>query len=227
MLVTAPFAGPVSFPLLVIKDKLSFRLENSCKTNEVGDVVLDSITNYPKNYEVAAGVYINMYSVIGNLESSKVFTVRKGTLADYNARLLGREVINTTPEEAVMQARKGYLALVGIEVREVLNERGVSFSEYISRLGLLGPSCMIYTKPNVDVSQVLEAYKEGIEVIKRDPERSAVIISRLSEYYQENIMKRIIREYNHKLTLNRSELEKAKSVYERVKQELIEMKIRV
>jgi len=51
MLVTAPFAGPVSFPLLVAKvlGHIDFDLENSCNSDKVGDVILDSITNIAKN----------------------------------------------------------------------------------------------------------------------------------------------------------------------------------
>ncbi|QGA54152.1 DUF3834 domain-containing protein [Sulfolobus sp. E5-1-F] len=68
--------------------------------------------------------------------------------------------------------------------------KGISFSDYISRLCLLAPSCMIYLKPNVDADIAVEAYREGIEVFKNDPEKSAKnylqIIGILSGDYHEN-----------------------------------------
>lgn len=111
MLVTAPFAGPVSFPLLVARElgEEQINLKNSCETNEVGDIVLDSITNIAKlkvkGYKIVAGVYIDMYSILGNKNSTRIYTIRAGTLADINARLYAKytnkEVINTDAETAV------------------------------------------------------------------------------------------------------------------------------
>lgn len=76
MLITAPFAGPVSFPLLVAKvyGKLDFTLKDISETNKPGDVILDSITNLPGysvDYKIVAGVYVKMYSLVGNKSSKK------------------------------------------------------------------------------------------------------------------------------------------------------------
>ncbi|MBW9140145.1 MAG: DUF3834 domain-containing protein [Candidatus Aramenus sp.] len=218
MLVTAPFAGPVSFPLLVAKvhGKLDFELRNSCEYQGIGDVVLDSITNVAKmgaNYKLVAGVYVDMYSLLGNKESKKIYTVRQGTLADYNARLYalltGKEVVNTTPERAVEEGERGGLALVGIEVKV-----GESFEKEMEKLGALAPSCVIYAREVAD--NVIRAYEEGIRIIKEDPKTSASIISSASKYYSLETMERIIHIYNHRLTTNREELKKSVRIYSRV-----------
>jgi hypothetical protein len=228
MLVTAPFAGPVSFPILVAKenDKLDFDVKNSCETSEMGDVVLDSITNLPKlnlDYKLVAGVFIDMYSLIGNKSSKKIFTVRKGTLADYNARLLAiltnKEVINTTADNALSEAEKGSLALVGIEVKV-----GESFEKELERLNSKAASCMIYSNSE-EIDNVLRAYEEGIRIIRDDPKNSAKIISKLSKYYTVEVMEKIIGIYNHRLTLDKKELEKSINVYSKVLQEIGKLKI--
>lgn len=228
MLVTAPFAGPVSFPILVAKEngKLDFEVKNSCETQEIGDVILDSITNLPKlnlNYKLVAGVFINMYSLIGNKNSNKIFTIRKGTLADYNARLLAmltnREVINTTAENAINEAEKGNLALVGIEVKI-----GESFEEEVGKLNARAASCMIYSNSK-EIDNVLKAYKEGIDIIKEDPKNSARIISQLSKYYSVDVMERIIGIYKHRLTLDKNELNKSIQIYSKVLSEINKLEI--
>ncbi len=218
MLVTAPFAGPVSFPLLVAKvhGKLDFELRNSCEYQGVGDVVLDSITNVAKlnvNYRLIAGVYVDMYSLLGDKSSRKIFTVRQGTLADYNARLYaqltGKEVVNTTAERAVEESERGGLALVGIEVKV-----GESFEREMERLGVLAPSCVIYSREPAD--NVISAYEEGIRIIREDPRTSASIIASASRYYSLEVMERIIHIYNHRLTTNREELKRSVEVYSKV-----------
>ncbi|MCI2414488.1 MAG: DUF3834 domain-containing protein [Candidatus Aramenus sp.] len=218
MLVTAPFAGPVSFPLLVAKvyGKLDFELRNSCEYQGIGDVVLDSVTNVTKigvNYKLVAGVYVDMYSLLGNKESKRIYTVRQGTLADYNARLYalltGKEVVNTTPERAVEESERGGLALVGIEVRV-----GESFEEEMGRLGVLAPPCVIYAREGAD--NVIKAYEEGIRIIREEPKTSVSIISSASKYYSLEIMERIIHIYKHRLTTSREELKKSVEVYSRV-----------
>jgi hypothetical protein len=232
MIVTAPFAGPVSFPLLVSKvfNKNDFDLKNSCKVNEPGDVVLDSITNVAKiglkNYKVVAGVYVKMYSILGNRSSDKVFTIRRGTLADYNARLYAlitgkKEVINTTAEEALRAAEKGEgIAIVGIEVRlaDILEEE-------FEKLGYLSPQCVIYSR--VNAREVLKAYEEGIKIINERPEEASAIIASASDYYTVETMRRIIRVYSHRLTTSREDLEKSLRVYRMVEPLVGDLKIEV
>ncbi|MGC8609233.1 MAG: DUF3834 domain-containing protein, partial [Thermoplasmata archaeon] len=106
MKVGVPFAGPVSFPFLAIKDQLEFDLFNICKSSDSFDIILDSITNMWKyKYNIFAAVYIDMYSFIGNQDSKMLYTVKSGTLADFNARLYakktGKTVVNTDAAEAV------------------------------------------------------------------------------------------------------------------------------
>ena len=232
MIVTAPFAGPVSFPLLVSKvfGKYDFELKNSCKTTEPGDVVLDSITNVAKmglkNYKIVAGVYVKMYSILGNRSSEKVFTIRKGTLADYNARLYAlitgkKEVINTTAEEALRMAERGEgIAIVGIEVKlaDLLEEE-------FEKLGYLSPQCVIYSR--VDAREVLKAYEEGIKIISERPEEASTIIASASDYYALETMRRIIRVYSHKLTTSKDDLEKSIRVYRMVEPLVGDLKIEV
>ena len=45
MKIGAPFAGPVSFPLLVISEYEDIDLHNTCSESSNFDVELDSITN--------------------------------------------------------------------------------------------------------------------------------------------------------------------------------------
>ncbi|TRM73226.1 hypothetical protein DJ528_12090, partial [Sulfolobus sp. B5] len=196
------------------------------ETNKPGDVILDSITNLPGysvDYKIVAGVYVKMYSLVGNKSSKKIFTIRKGTLADYNARLYALltgkdEVINTTPDEAIREARRENLALVGIEV-----EVGDSFEEEMARLNSWVPSCMIYSK--IDAEDVLKAYKEGIRIIKEDPKGSALIISSLSKYYTQEVMERIIGIYNHALTQKKEDLLRSIEVYSKVLPSVKKLKI--
>ena len=236
MIVSAPFAGPVSFPLLVYKvlsgEKASFELRNSCEDPQPGEIVLDSITNVAKldvkGYSIVAGVYVRMYSLIGdkNKKVNKIFTIRKGTLADYNARLYSiikgiDEVINTTAEEAVQRAERGEgLALVGIEVKV-----GEIFEDELNTLGYLAPQCVIYAK--VDPSEVLKAYTKGIQLIKDKPEEAAMVIASASKYYSVDVMKKIIGIYSHTLTTNREDLEKTIRVYSLVEPKVRDLKIEV
>ncbi len=219
MLITAPFAGPISFPMLVVKELggEQINLKNSCETNEIGDIVLDAITNIAKlnlkGYKIVAGVYIDMYTILGNRNSTKVYTIRKGTLADINARLYAKytnkEVINTDANSAVKKAEEGDLAIVGIEVK--LGER---LEDEFEKLGIRAPSCIIYSK--VDPSDVLKLYEKGIRMIKEDPVNSAKVISSLSKYYPLNVMENIITHYNHKLVTNSNELKKSVEVYSQI-----------
>ncbi|BFH73749.1 DUF3834 domain-containing protein [Sulfurisphaera javensis] len=230
MLVTAPFAGPVSFPLLVAKvfGKTDFELKNSCETNEIGDVVLDSVTNVAKlrlkGYKIVAGVYVRMYSLLGNKNSEVIYTIRQGTLADYNSRLYAKltnkkEVVNTSPEEAVRKAKnEGKLALVGIEV-----ELGEIFEDEMKKMNYLVPQCVIYSK--VNASNVLKAYEEGIKIMRDKPEESAMIISSASKYYSLEVMRRIINIYNHQLTTNKDDLKRSLELYSLVKPEVKELEI--
>ena len=224
MLVTAPFAGPVSFPLLVAKvlSKVDFELKNSCETNEVGDVILDSIPNIAKNrresYKLVAGVYVRMYSLLGNKGSPEIYTVKEGTLADVNARvyakLTNKKVINTTPQEAVRKAKEeGKLALVGIEV-----ELGEIFEDEMKRMNYLVPQCGIYSR--VDPMPVIKAYEEGIRLMKERKDEAALIISSASNYYSLEVMRKIIGVYDHKLTTKREELQKSLELYSLVKPEV-------
>jgi hypothetical protein len=219
MLVTAPFAGPVSFPLLVARElgEEQINLKNSCETNEIGDIVLDSITNIAKlkvkGYKIVAGVYIDMYSILGNKNSNRIYTIRAGTLADINARLYAKytnkEVINTDAETAVKKSEEGYLAIVGIEVKI-----GEKLEDELARLGLRTPSCVIYSK--VDPTNLLKIYEKGINIIREDPKNSARVISSLSKYYTLNVMENIIEHYNHRLTINFHELKKSIEVYSQI-----------
>lgn len=230
MLVTAPFAGPVSFPLLVAKvlSKVDFELKNSCETTEIGDVVLDSVPNIAKirkkDYRLVAGVYVRMYSLIGNKSSSIVYTIRKGTLADINARLYAKitnkkEVLNTTPEDAIKKAKtEGKLALVGIEV-----EVGEIFEEEMKKLNSFVPQCVIYSK--VNASSVIEAYEKGIKLMADRPEESSMIISSASKYYPVDVMKKIIHIYTHKLTTSKDDLRKSLELYSLVIPEVKEIEI--
>ena len=230
MLVTAPFAGPVSFPLLVAKalGKIDFELKNSCETNEVGDVILDSIPNIAKNrrkgYKLVAGVYIRMYSLIGNKNSPVIYTVREGTLADVNARVYAkltnkREVINTTPEEALRKAKEeGKLALVGIEV-----EIGEIFEDEMKKMNYLVPECGVYSR--LDPTPVLKAYEEGIRLIRERQEEASKIISSATNYYSLDVMRKIIKIYDHKLTTKRDDMIKSLDLYGLVKPEVKELEV--
>lgn len=234
MIVSAPFAGPVSFPLLVYKvlsgEKSSFELRNSCENPQPGEIVLDSITNVAKlnvkGYSIVAGVYVRMYSLIGDKTKrpSKIFTIKQGTLADYNARLYAvirgiNEVINTTADEAVKMAEAGKgIGLVGIEVK-----LGEIFEDEMKTLGYLVPQCVIYAK--INASEVLKAYSEGIKMIREKPEEAAMIISSASKYYSLDIMRKIIGIYSHMLTTSREELEKAIRVYSVVEPKVRDLKI--
>lgn len=216
MLVTAPFAGPVSFPLLVAKvlGHIDFDLENSCNSDKVGDVILDSITNVAKNrregYKIVAGIYVRMYSLLGNKESKVIYTIRQGTLADYNARLYakitGKSVINTTLDDALSKAESGGLAIVGIEAKV-----GELLEEELKRLGYLAPQCVIYSRINAD--KVLEAYENGIRLMRERRDEASLIISSANNYYSQDIMKKIIHIYNHQLTTNKDDLRKSINVY--------------
>ncbi len=222
MKILAPFAGPVSFPLLVYKHEKQPDLEliNSCTSTEVnGDVILDSITNLSKMphitfYKIVGGVYITMYSLVGNLASDVIYTVKEGTLADYNARLYAlktgkKRVINVDPQTAVENALKNnYLALVGNEVRV-----DVLLDEEFKRLGIYTPQCLIAVKDNVDAKPIIDMYEEGISLIKMDYEKASQIIVSSSNYYSLDIMRQIIRLYNHRLTTRKEDLEKAIEVY--------------
>ncbi|MBB5254394.1 DUF3834 domain-containing protein [Sulfurisphaera ohwakuensis] len=229
MLITAPFAGPVSFPLLVAKvlSKVNFELKNSCETNEIGDVVLDSITNVArlrlKGYRIVAGVFVKMYSLIGNKNSEVIYTIRQGTLADYNARLYAKltnkkEVVNTTPEDALKRAEEGKLALVGIEVK-----LGELFEDEMMKLNHFVPQCVIYSKTYP--TEVIEAYEEGIRLMRERPEESALIISSASKYYSLQVMKNIIHVYNHRLTTKGDDLSKSIELYSLVKPEVKDLEI--
>ena len=234
MIVSAPFAGPVSFPLLVYKvlsgKKVSFELRNICEDPKPGEVVLDSITNVAKldvkGYSIVAGVYVRMYSLLGDKgkKVEKVFTIRKGTLADYNARLYAiikgiNEVVNTTPDEVVLRAEKGEgLGVVGIEVKV-----GEILEDEFKTLDYLSPQCVIYAK--TDPSEVLRAYEEGIKIINERPEEASMVIASASRYYSPEVMKRIIGVYSHTLTTSRDELEKAVRVYSMVEPKVRELKI--
>lgn len=230
MLVTAPYAGPVSFPLLVAKvlGKTNFDLKNSCETNEIGDVILDSITNVAKlrlsGYKVIAGVYVRMYSLIGNKNSDVIYTVRQGTLADVNSRLYAKltnkkDVINTFPDEAIKRAKnEGKLALVGIEV-----EIGEIFEDEMKKLNYLVPQCVIYSK--VNASDVLKAYVEGIKLIKERPEEASMIISSASKYYYLDTMRKIIGIYSHQLTTKKEDLKRSVELYSLVKPEVNSLEI--
>ena len=229
MLVIAPFAGPVSFPLLVAKalGKVDFELKNSCETNEIGDIILDSIPNLAKNrregYKLVAGVYIRMYSLIGNKNSPEIYTIKEGTLADVNARVYAKltskkSVINTTPDIALRKAREeGKLALVGIEV-----EIGEIFEDEMKRMNYLVPECGIYSR--VDPTLVLKAYEEGIRLMK-EREEASEIISSASKYYSLDVMKKIINTYDHKLTTKKSDLLKSLDLYSLVKPEVKELEV--
>jgi len=230
MLVTAPFAGPVSFPLLVAKllSKVDFELKNSCEENEVGDVILDSIPNIAKNrregYRLVAGVYVRMYSLIGNKNSPAIYTIREGTLADINARVYAKltnkkDVINTTPDEALRKAKEeGKLALVGIEV-----EIGEIFEDEMKKMSYLAPQCGIYSR--VDPAPVIKAYEEGIKLMKERQDEASAIISSASKYYSLDVMNKIINIYDHQLTTKRSELLKSLVLYSLVKPEVKEVEV--
>ncbi|BDC19380.1 DUF3834 domain-containing protein [Acidianus sp. HS-5] len=219
MLITTPFAGPVSFPLLVAKELggEQINLKNSCETNEVGDIILDAITNIAKlnlmGYKIVAGVYIDMYTILGNRNSTKIYTIREGTLADINARLYAKytnkDVINTDAKSAVKKAEEGNLAIVGIEVK-----MGEKLEDEFERLGIRTPSCVIYSK--VDPTDVLKLYEKGIRIIKEDPINSAKVISSLSKYYSLSVMESIINHYSHKLITNSNELKKSIEVYSQI-----------
>ncbi|MCY0852291.1 DUF3834 domain-containing protein [Thermoplasma acidophilum] len=224
MKIGAPFAGPVSFPLLVISEYEDIGLHNTCSEDGSFDVVLDSITNIAKyGMGIIAGVFIDMYSIIGNTDSKTIYTVRKGTLADYNARIIARsisgQVINTDPDTVVKMAEEGHMGLVGNEVQV-----GISYAEFAERLGIYAASCLIAARDQ-SFRSVLDQYQKGIEFIARNPEVSAEIISRKSNYYDEKTMKRIIGIYRHRLTTLRSDLERSISVYSAVEPSVYRLKI--
>ncbi|QIW23533.1 DUF3834 domain-containing protein [Sulfolobus sp. S-194] len=229
MLVTAPFAGPVSFPLLVAKvlSKVNFELKNSCETNKIGDVVLDSIINVAKlglkEYRIVAGVYVKMYSLIGNKNSDVIYTIRQGSLAYYNARVYAKltnkkEVINTTPEEALKKAEEGKLALVGIEIK-----LGELFEDEMIKINRFVPQCVIYSKTYP--TEVIETYEEGIRLMRERPEESALIIASASKYYSQQVMRDIIHVYDHKLTKRKEDLNKSIELYSLVKPEVKDLEI--
>lgn len=216
MKILAPFAGPVSFPILVLKAKKYKELDlaNSCISSEKGDVILDSITNlakldYIEEYRIVADVYITMYSLIGKLDSDTLYTVKEGTLADYNARLyalkIGKKVINTDPVTAVKKAlEEGYLALIGNEIRV-----NIMLDEEFRRLVIYVPECLIAVKERIDKKEILRIYEEGIDLIKSDYEKASEIIVSSSSYYTLDVMRQIIKLYNHKITTNKDELRRA------------------
>ncbi|EZQ04743.1 MULTISPECIES: DUF3834 domain-containing protein [Acidianus] len=219
MIITAPYAGPVSFPLLVGKElgKIDIDLRNSCKTSIIGDVILDSITNIASlglDYKIVAAVYIDMYSILGDKNSKKLFTLRAGTLADMNARLYalytGKEVINTDSRTAIEMAQKGYMAIVGNEIK-----LGESLEDEFKALGILSPSCIIYSHLDNN-KNILDYYNKGISLISSMPKESAYVISSYSEYYQFDIMKEIVSRYNHRLTENKNEIKKSLELYSKV-----------
>jgi hypothetical protein len=228
MKISTPFAGPVSFPLLVAKERGlldGYQLSNSCMDRELGEVVLDSITNVwraGKEYRVASGVFVRMYSLLGNKGSDKVFTVRKGTLADYNARVYalyhGKCVVNTTPEDVLEKANQGFLGIVGNEVFV-----GPSLEDEFAKDGILSPSCMIVWK--VEDGNVLRIYDEGVKIIDEDPAFASSVISRESKYYSEGVMKRIISLYKHKRTERLVDLRKAIDIYSKVEPEVTKVRL--
>ncbi len=212
MKVGAPFAGPVSFPLLVIKDQLGYDLLNTCKFSDKFDIVLDSITNMWKfDYNIFAAAYIDMYSFTGNYDSKILYTVKAGTLADFNARLYarktGKTVINTGSNEAVEMASKGYLSLVGNEITV-----GESFEKKLLELGISAPSCVFGAKSSYNAG-ILDDYRSGIDFIRENPDASAKRISEISGYYTYDVMRKIIKIYNHRLTVDYTDLKRSIDTY--------------
>ncbi|BAB59245.1 TVG0108190 [Thermoplasma volcanium GSS1] len=221
--VGMPFAGPVSFPLLVIEEELPFRIHNICSETGKFDVVLDSITNMPKyGLKIFAGVRIDMYSILGDESSGRIYTLRKGTLADFNARILAyydkAQVINADGDTCIKMANEGYSALVGNEI-----SIGKSFRNRMKELGLDLPSCAMASTRRID--EVIEAYEQGIDFIKNNHERAAEIISKKSGYYSEEVMKKIIGIYGHEVTKKRAELVGSRELYSRVVPELNDIEI--
>ena len=225
--VSAPFAGPISFPLLVAEDRgimKYYKLSNSCQDTQPGEIVLDSITNIWKNqgYTVKSGVSIRMYSIIGDKRSQKIYTVRKGTLADYNARLLalhtGKEVVNATPEEVLRMSKEGFAGVVGNEVA-----LGEPLEEEFQRMGILVPSCFIAFKEEDE--NLLKIYDEGIRIMREEPDLASSVISEKSKYYEKDTMRKIISFYNHKRTENTQDLKKALEVYSKVETSVIKIRI--
>ncbi|ARM76025.1 DUF3834 domain-containing protein [Acidianus manzaensis] len=220
MLVTAPFAGPIAFPVLVKKklEEADFDLENSCTSNKIGNIVLDAISNIVRikneRYRIIGAVYIKMYSIIGNKNSNKIYTIRKGTLADINARLYAKytkkEVINTDAKTAIEMAEKGNLAIVGIETK-----LGDSLEEEFEKIGIKSPSCIIYSELENNTN-FLNEYSRGIELIKERPEDSSIVISSSSNYYPLDIMEKIISHYNHQLTTSKDEISKSVKIYSEI-----------
>lgn len=228
MKISAPFAGPISFPLLVARDRgllKGYELSNYCEDNKLGEVVLDSITNIWKvgnEYKVRSGVFINMYSIIGRKDSDVIYTVKKGTLADYNARLYAmyhrKEVVNTTPEDVVRKAKEGFMGIVGNEVKV-----GDPLEEELMQDGILVPSCLIAFK--VEDPDLLKLYDEGIRIIQEDPISASSVISRESKYYDEEVMKRIISLYRHRRSDDTKDLMMAISIYSKVEGNVSKIKI--
>ncbi|WP_297027195.1 DUF3834 domain-containing protein [Thermoplasma sp.] len=224
MRIGAPFAGPVSFPLLVLSEYEDIDVHNTCSEEGNFDVVLDSITNITRyGMGLIAGVFIDMYSLIGNLESKTIYTVRKGTLADYNARLIARsisgQVINADPDTVMKKASEGSMGLVGNEI-----QIGKSYSEYAKQIGIYAASCMIAARDS-SFRSILNEYQKGIDFIAKNPERSAEIISRKSNYYDESTMRKIIGIYGHRLTTSRPDLETSIRIYSAVEPSVYRLKI--
>ncbi|AWR97379.1 DUF3834 domain-containing protein [Acidianus sulfidivorans JP7] len=228
MLVTAPFAGPIAFPVLVKKklEGVNFELENSCVSNKIGNIVLDSISNIVKiknnKYRIIGAVYIKMYSILGNRNSNKIYTIRKGTLADINARLYAKytnkEVINTDPKTAVEMAEKGNLAIVGIETKQ-----GDSLEDEFEKLGIKAPSCIIYSEIDNN-EEFLNEYKRGVELINTKPEDAAIVISSSTNYYSLDVMQKIISHYNHQLTTSKNDISKSIKIYSEIIPEILDLR---
>ncbi|PYB67584.1 hypothetical protein DMB44_08420 [Thermoplasma sp. Kam2015] len=224
MKIGAPFAGPVSFPLLVISEYEDIDLHNTCSESSNFDVVLDSITNITKyGMPIMAGVFIDMYSVIGSTESKIIYTVKRGTLADYNARLIASaisgQVVNADPETVMREAGNGKMGLVGNEIA-----LGMKYSDLARKLGIHAASCMIAAR-DASFKPVLDYYQKGIDFIAKNPDRAAEIISKKSGYYDESTMRNIIGIYQHRLTTSRSDLESSIRIYSIVEPAVYRLKI--